>query len=45
MRQGEKGARFLGYVSEVGEAQGATYDVEKIAMFAGGGIGLMFNCT
>ena len=45
MRQVEKGPRFLGNVSEVEEPQRSPDDIEKIAMFAGGGIGLMFNCT
>jgi hypothetical protein len=44
-RQAQEPARFVGNVAEVDEAAGLADDVEQIAMLAGGGVGLMFNCT
>ena len=44
-RHAEKGPGLVGDVLEVDEATGLADDVEKIAMLAGRGVGLMFNCT
>jgi hypothetical protein len=41
MWQTEEGAGLVGNVGEVDEAERFTDDVEQVAMFAGGGIGLM----
>lgn len=45
MRQGKEGPGLVGNVLEVGQPAAFADDVEKIAMLASGGIGLMFNCT
>jgi hypothetical protein len=37
--------RLLGDLAEVTKVQAFANDVEEIAMLAGRGIGLMFNCT
>jgi len=39
MRQAEEGTRLLSNVCEVDEAERFPDDVEKVAMFAGGGVG------
>jgi len=41
MRQTEEGPCLVGDVLEVDKAAGFSDDVEKIAMFGGGGVGLM----
>ena len=44
-RQAEEASCLIGDVVEVDQATTLADDVEEIAMFAGGGVGLMFNCT
>ena len=44
-RQAEERTRLIGNVLEVDQAAAFADDVEQVAMFAGGGFGLMFNCT
>jgi hypothetical protein len=41
----EKTPRLFGDLAEVTKTQAFSDDVEKIAMLAGCGIRLMFNCT
>ncbi|MFG1404301.1 hypothetical protein [Xanthobacter sediminis] len=43
--QSEEGLGLLGHVPEVDEVHGFANDIEDVAMLAGGGVGLMFNCT
>jgi hypothetical protein len=45
MRQAEKGPRLVGDVLEVDQPAALPDNVEQVAMLAGGGVGLMFNCT
>jgi hypothetical protein len=44
-RQAQKSAGFVGDIVEVDETATLANDVQQITMLAGGGIGLMFNCT
>jgi hypothetical protein len=44
-RQTEKAARFINGLDKVGAAGAFADDVEKIAMFACGGVSLMCNST
>ena len=44
-RQAQKPASFVGDIAEVQETAALPNDVQQIAMLAGGGVGLMFNCT
>ena len=43
--QAKEAAGFVGDIVEVDEAAAVANDVQQIAMLAGGGVGLMFNCT
>ena len=45
MRQAEERSCLVGHVLEVDQATAFADDVEEIPMIAGGGVGLMFNCT
>ena len=45
MRQAEERTRLVGDVLEVDQAAAFANHIEQVAMFAGGGVGLMFNCT
>jgi hypothetical protein len=44
-RQAQKAPRFVKNLGEVGAAGAFADDVEKIAMFARGGVCLMLKCT
>ena len=44
-RQAEEGSGLVEGVAQAIEPTIERDQVEKITMFAGGGIGLMFNCT
>ena len=44
-RQAEERTRLIGDVLEVEQAATFADDVKQVAMFAGGGVCLMFNCT
>jgi hypothetical protein len=44
-RQAEEGSRLVEDVAQAIEATVERDEVEEIAMLAGGGVGLMFNCT
>ncbi|MGE0233487.1 MAG: hypothetical protein AB7S46_17055, partial [Flavobacteriaceae bacterium] len=44
-RQAEEPSRFGLDIVEIIEVAGPTDNIEQVAMLAGGGIGLMFNCT
>jgi hypothetical protein len=44
-RQAEEAPGLNGDVVEIDKAAARADDVEQIAMLAGGGVGLMFNCT
>ena len=43
--QAEEPARFSENIGKAVETAAQRDQVEKIAMLAGGGVGLMFNCT
>jgi hypothetical protein len=43
--QAEKASCFVGDIAEIEKAAALADDVEQVTMLAGGGIGLMFNCT
>jgi hypothetical protein len=45
MGQLQKAPRLLGDLAEATKPKAFADDVEEIAMLAGRGIGLMFNCT
>ena len=45
MRQSEEAPGFIGDILEVHQAARLPNDVEQVAMFARGGVGLMLNCT
>jgi hypothetical protein len=44
-RHTKKGPRFVEHVAQAIEPAVQSDEVEEIAMLAGCGIGLMFNCT
>ena len=44
-RQGEKGTRLVHGLAKPVQVLGLADEVEQIAMLAGRGIRLMFNCT
>ena len=45
MRQAQEGPGLIGNVFEVDQPAALADDIEEIAVFACGGVGLMFNCT
>jgi hypothetical protein len=45
MRKAEEGSRLFGDVLEIHQTACLADDIEQIAVFASGGVGLMFNCT
>jgi hypothetical protein len=44
-RQAEKGSRLVESITQPVQATVHGDEVEEITMLAGGGVGLMFNCT
>jgi hypothetical protein len=44
-RQAEEAARLRLNIMEIIKTTNVADDVKQVAMLAGGGIGLMFNCT
>ena len=45
MWQAEERTRLIGDVLEVDQSATLPDHIEQVAMFAGSGVGLMFNCT
>jgi hypothetical protein len=44
-RQAQKSAGFVGDIVEVEETTALSDDIQKVAMLAGGGVGLMWSST